>query len=253
MKKILAVVIAVAMLAAMSVTAMAGPSANADTETAIEFRQWGTGGNDPTPVFGIHNPGDPTTAPTVPGAPPNDNWPDWVGPMQSWYLHFGERDLPAVNDGDTVTFISYGTAADALDHAGNPVDSLLGLVVQALVNTSVTPNVTLAGLFELQVALDIFEVDIASTPTQTLQGFDLELHEETGYDFEISFGAASAVVQEEPTLAQNNTQHRAAIFPASIVGFQWSSTLEGDYDQSVGNFSPGEAQAELTWTLQVHV
>ena len=251
MKKLLAITVAVAMLVSLSVIAAASV-ASEDTDVGIEFRVWS--GQDDPPTMGIHNPGEVGEQGNDDNDNENDNWPLWVAHMQNWNLHFGERDLPNVVDGTTVTFRSYGDTPEALDFDGSPVNSLVGVVVQSLLDDG-TP---ISGNFELRVGLSEFEVEIGGTDVVTLQGFDLTLEAEAGTIHatesptgtpRIFGGALGDVTQREPLLVQDGAQVLAAEFPAAIVGFQWSGELEGQYNEMIGNFSPGEAQAEMTWTL----
>jgi len=96
MKKVLILVIVVGMLlGSMSIGAMASPQG----QGAIVFTSLLPPGAS-YPAFGVHNPTPPGTLPpawhpnlTFPERPGADN-PVQPAAMQSWNLHFGERDLP---------------------------------------------------------------------------------------------------------------------------------------------------------------
>ena len=251
MKKILAVVVAVAMLATMSVSAVAAP-VTADTDVGIIFALWGTSGNDPTPAWGIHNPG----VPTAQGAPTNDNWPAWVLPMQNWNLTFGERDFPPLG---AVNYRSFGATADALDNTGAQVNSLLGILIQAATDTTTNPMTGLTQDRVVQLQLSNFFVGAQIPANQTLQGFDLDLYATgipqvgtlnagiSGLLF-VAGGTPAGVTQHNlDNIIQGAPSRNAVTVPAGVHGFQWRGNLHGN--NTGANFRPGHAQAELTWTF----
>jgi len=257
MKKCLAAAIAVAMLASMSVSAMSSPAAaTADTDVGIVFTTWGGSGNDATPSFGVHNPGN---AGDLGGPYENDNWPVWVENMQSWNLFFGDRDFPAIGP---VNFRSFGTTPDALDYDGNPVNDLLGIVVQAATDTNTAPFSPLAGSFRITVELNEFFVGAE----QTFHGFDLELISEgvpivgslpagISGTFFVAGGTVAGITQHDLTgtnaLVQDTAASAAVTLPAGVLGFEWIGNLVGNFDGT--NIMVGHAQADMTWTLNVHI
>jgi len=244
MKKILAVVIAIAMLASMSVVAVAA-TGTADTETAIEF-QAGTGGDDYIPPFGVYDPQD-DTAPY--GVQENDQWPAWALGLSSWSLDFGIREVPAVaNTGIDEVF--YSDNGD-LDASGTAVSDLLGLAFQVRYNpagTGATP-VPLSGTVEITAEMDFFYVqgETGNAAYRRLQGFDLELTVE-GTINSTPGGLSQTDIEDDFELISGAAAVEVAEVNTGWWGWEYSGRLFGEFDGN--NIRGGErVVTEITWTM----
>jgi len=231
MKKILALVIAIVMLASISVSALAETLATDDSDTVIEFVVPET--EDDFPTAGVHNPGEVGEL----GNPENDNWPSWVEELHSWDLDFGQHEVP-----DAVGAVSYNTDGSTEDANGDNVEDRLGLVLQ-LAFEAEDGEVTgsLRGEFQLTAELGEFMID----GRETMQGFDLSLTR-VG-DVLMRPAGITAYTVNDVTLDQGLPAVRAADLVPAIWGWEWTGELAGTYNGE--NIEVGESQAEITWTV----
>ena len=252
MKKILAVAIAVAMLATMSIGAAAAlPTAGG--QGVIVFDTWG----GPTPpTTGPHNPQDPGSWPTDPGG--QGPWPAWVQGLQSWNLDFGVREIP------TTIGVHNFNSSTAVNAAGAPITTTnrLGVVVQAMTQTPA--NVSITGNFTLQAGLG----QIQNGGNQTMNGYTLALVEVDGaVNTTASRQSMPAAAAGGPTSTQTNAlgatqglvQGAAAATsgavmtvltgPPGIHGAEWFGILNGSFTGL--NIVAGTSQGQLFWTFTI--
>ena len=272
MKKILALVIAVVMLAAMAVPAMAAPITE-DAEAAIRFV---VGGISELPAAGPFCPVNHGPSPTAAaGGRMTGGWLAtgdfaFLNEFASFDIDFGYRSMPAMGP---VTF----AATDAMNNASPPVAlpqhlRYLGMGVQGWVQHGSplppgSPIVNLpTGAWTLTMTL--FEFEVVATSATTLQGFEMDLtrvstapRTPTTFPGGLTFGpaattdwyahtiidkpqndaSAAAGTWTRPTAARGNT--------GAVFAWEYAVTLHGDNTGS--NISDGLSQADILWAMTI--
>lgn len=267
MKKILVLVIAVAMLASMAMPAMAAP---ATSEGVIRFVADGLDDLSANPGVFCPVDGGPTTVVAAPGVNRTGQWTgvlDFLNRFGSWGIDFGYREMPPAG---TITW----QAADAHDNASPTPQPLpryrtvLGMGVQALQQPGpgLPPNPPTVAItaddWTLDVGLRTFLV--ANNPAApTLSGFTMGLTVNTdvarlpgtfpgGFNRgPLSVATNHWYVHSGVDLVQTATP--AATFSrvaegvtGAVYGWEWLVSLTGIVG---GNVSVGEARTELVWTF----
>jgi len=237
MKKILAVVVAVAMLASLSVSAVATPGTG-----VIEF----TVDDVNTPTTGIHNPGPVGTQ----GDPVMTMWPSFVTGLHSWNIDFGTRTVPTATG-----TISWGTNGCTVG-TSTAVNDRLGIAAQLMINTTVNPPASFPGATTHSIQVSMTSFAHTTRTIRTLQGFDLVLTRDgTAHSQPASLaGTVATTVTVVPYSATaSNTNFGATVNAATGLangfwGWEYIGAITGNFDGGNISAGVGQAQAEILWT-----
>ena len=272
MKKILAVVLAVAMLASMSVTAAAALTNQAPSDAGIRFEAPG-GANPPPPgVFCPDNLPDPT----------NPIWPAWVTGLSSARLHFGVRNVPTApanflsTDAAGVNNVLPVGSPPPFAAGGASANPRVDLVVQAFVNPNLpagTGGTVLTTNWNLGVQRTHFfvgGVPAASAATAALQSWHLQLNHvqtpgATGTNrVTVTYGPATDLTAAQkpattgwlnmgavvsPAVTLNDSTNAVIAAPPGIFGLAYNGALGNAAGNApIGEIRSGEVQANVVWT-----
>jgi len=280
MKKILVLVIAIAMLASL------GVSAAATTQGAgtISFQIWDLD-NDFPPGAGFANPGAVGSPPPyrpgidLPAGGAGLLWPDFPGAnmnnptqMDSWDLAFGTRNWPITGP------VRWGSHANAPGGVGPNVTTAPSSRLGILYNTDTllggsAPSWTLITPPNTSNSITVALAHFETGGALSLQNFTLLLsnHDDAGF---LPTGGVSAtgpglaagisrrtmadtVTPSTGRLVQGSTAttfgaaFRAVDFQTGIVGLEWYGVLDGTVTAT--NVLPGQAQAQILFNRIAYV
>ena len=277
MKKILALVIAVAMLASMTVGATAAVTGG---QGVITFGGFIGGGTDNLPAHGIHNPLPITEAPA------NNNWPanpivsaggvlpptptQDIRLMQDWDITWGPNvAMPAISPtpglADRRTFLSRGP--ETTPPGQGPISPLytvdgtqMGIAVQSA-NTNPPGGANVTPRQQLNLGIGAFRT---APDVYTLNGFTIHLDHNANRGFEIQgtsgpvrvghsiIGVAEPGIGQGASWGASGTRQRVAHFQPGLHGFQWDVNLIGTVTTT--NIPGGQtATAQFFWELTTYI